>query len=157
MTVAKKPALNNPSNPDTVYGNRPPPQDAKKKIMSDTPTPYTPLFDPDTLLKRLNGDLEIALELLGVFLEDAPIRLAELAKAAQNGDPQKAGKAAHSLKGVCATVAAQPAADLALKLQIAGRESDAAGVKSLLPDFETLLGDSLAAVADYISRNAPKS
>jgi HPt (histidine-containing phosphotransfer) domain-containing protein len=73
--------------------------------------------------------------LMRLFLDDCPVRVAELRAAVASGDPDQVQRAAHAIKGSVATFGARQARDLAADLERAGRErrlGDAAGLLGTL-------------------------
>jgi response regulator RpfG family c-di-GMP phosphodiesterase len=68
---------------------------------SDQP-PVAPVYDATGLLKRVNGDKELLVELIGLFLDECPTFLEEIRTAVVGKDAKRLENAAHALKGsVC--------------------------------------------------------
>lgn len=69
-----------------------------------------PVVDPQSIqnLRELNpGDNdEFLREIIGIYLEDTPLRLAELDQSLAAGDVPKFTRAAHSVKGSSANIGA---------------------------------------------------
>jgi HPt (histidine-containing phosphotransfer) domain-containing protein len=65
-----------------------------------------PILDEADLLERLGDDAELVAEVLAVFLEDAPVRLAAIHAALAQRDAAELRAAAHALKGAAASIAA---------------------------------------------------
>jgi two-component system sensor histidine kinase/response regulator len=65
-----------------------------------------PAFDVATLRGRFSGDDELLAEVIESFLSDLPDRLAAIGDAVTARDEQALHAAAHTLKGVAASVAA---------------------------------------------------
>ncbi len=82
-------------------------------------------------LRELGGeeDPQLLFELIELFLEDAPARLAEMEEAldAQNLDGMR--RAAHTLKSSSANMGAVMFSQLCKDLELAARESDASGFR----------------------------
>ncbi len=74
-----------------------------------------------SVLERVEGDLALLNELLAMFPECAAECYDELAQALAAGDAQQAAAAAHTLKGMCANLSLDRAAQLALELEQAAR------------------------------------
>ncbi len=72
--------------------------------------PDTPVIDMQAVenLRALNpGDNdEFLRELVGIYLEDTPVRIAELETGLAAGDAEKVVRAAHSIKGSSANLGA---------------------------------------------------
>ena len=57
------------------------------------------VFDRDAALERMDGDVELLKELVGLFLDECPQRMAEIREALTRRDATKLRQAAHTLKG----------------------------------------------------------
>jgi HPt (histidine-containing phosphotransfer) domain-containing protein len=94
-----------------------------------TPLTSSPMSDPIDLtaaLERVDGDTELLSEIVELFLQDMAALTADIRTAVQNADAGHIMRAAHRLKGSVATLAANGAADAALRLEIMGRTGDVA-------------------------------
>lgn len=83
-------------------------------------------------LRALNPDDndEFLREITGIFIEDTPIRLAELDESLARGDVGKFTRAAHSIKGSSANLGAVGLRSLAEKLEHESRDQGLANVGS---------------------------
>lgn len=108
------------------------------------------VFNPELLLEKLEGDKELACELLEAFSEDAPMRMAALEQAVIDGDGEAACEAAHSLKGMCGVLRVQPLVNLALSMERAGRDDNIEKVQSALGTFKLTLDAALEQVRIYL-------
>ncbi len=99
-------------------------------------------FDLNRALEHAAGDPELLREMVGLFLEEAPQRLAALRDALARADAAGLRAAAHSLKGGLATLGADAAAALARELEQAGAQGKldqaAALLERLAQDFAAL-------------------
>jgi GAF domain-containing protein/HPt (histidine-containing phosphotransfer) domain-containing protein len=87
------------------------------------PPPTAPAglpVDPPTLKGNVDGDKHLMVELSQIFLEDYPIRMAEVRNAIDRGDAGQLERAAHCLKGALGTIAALTARTLAYELESMG-------------------------------------
>jgi HPt (histidine-containing phosphotransfer) domain-containing protein len=95
-----------------------------------------PVLDPLAIenLRALNpGDNdEFLREIAGIFLEDTPLRIAELDQSALAGDLAKFTRAAHSIKGSSANIGASGLRAAAEKLESQSRTAGLAGVPPLV-------------------------
>jgi HPt (histidine-containing phosphotransfer) domain-containing protein len=82
------------------------------------------VFDRADLLERLGGDEEFVAEIVEIFLETADEMLAAVDSAVAAGDAHRVERAAHSMKGALLNIAAEPVADIALRLEQAGRSGE---------------------------------
>jgi len=108
--------------------------------------PRTEILDVARLEQNMEGDTTMMQEILEVYLRDLPQREKEMLEALAKGDAPTLARAAHTLKGVLLTLAATPAADVALRLEILARcanLSEAEGVVSELRQELALLSPAL--------------
>ena len=68
---------------------------------------------------------------VGIFLEQAPITLEELQRAAGTGDAVGVARAAHSLKSASLNVGAESMANLSKELELLGKHGTTEGVVEL--------------------------
>src|SRR6266700_4240456 len=99
------------------------------------------VIDPQAIeiLRALNpGDNdEFLREIIGIFLEDTPQRLAELDEGLSAGDASKFVRAAHSIKGSSSNVGAAALRAAAEKLEHASRTQGLDDVAGLVADVKT--------------------
>jgi PAS domain S-box-containing protein len=114
------------------------------------------VFDPDTTLARLEGDVSLLAALIDVFLKEAPGQLAALQSAVGGDDAPKTAQAAHRLNGLARQFDAFACVEAALKLEkvaLAGNLSNAGAeyteverqldrLRSALLNHRAKLGDS---------------
>src|SRR5262249_55596729 len=109
-----------------------------------------PALDLGQLRTNMDEDDEMLQDIVSAFLRDHVNQLRDLKHGLQSGDEKGALRGAHTLKGLLLTLAAQPAADVALEVERALRDHDlkraAAGVPrlesqlaQLLPELQALL------------------
>src|SRR5207248_2765060 len=72
--------------------------------------------------------------ILAMFHTEAPQRLALLDAAVAARDPERAGRAAHSLKSMASTIYARRLGYVLLRIENAGLEQDLPTIDALLPD-----------------------
>jgi two-component system, sensor histidine kinase and response regulator len=111
------------------------------------PTAPRPAFDRAALLERLGGDETILVEIVRVFLEDAPGQYQAMQAAAAAGDVPVLRRLAHTLKGSAGTVGATRLQDAALVLEKAVVRGDMTEAARLIP----ALGEHLAEVERTMS------
>lgn len=96
--------------------------------------PELPIIDPESLenLRALNPDDndQFLREIAGIFLEDTPLRIAELEQSLAVGDVAKFTRAAHSIKGSSSNLGAMILRAAAEKLE---HHSKVAGLKDVAP------------------------
>jgi HPt (histidine-containing phosphotransfer) domain-containing protein len=90
------------------------------------------VIDPQAIenLRALNpGDNdEFLREIAGIFLEDTPVRIAELEQSLAAGDQVKFARAAHSIKGSSSNLGAAALRTAAETLEHQARSSGLSGV-----------------------------
>jgi two-component system sensor histidine kinase/response regulator len=100
------------------------------------------VFDREQALASVDGEMELFREVIGLFLEDYPKNMAEIDNAIRERDASRLNRAAHSLKGAVDNFGARYAFDLALKLEMMGKDGEftrAGGVfSSLAKEMERL-------------------
>jgi len=106
--------------------------------------PEFPVIDPQAIenLRSLNPDDndEFLREIAGIFLEDTPLRIAELDQSFAAGDLGKFTRAAHSIKGSSANLGAMALRAVAEQLEHQSRTDGMAAsaplVASIKSEFE---------------------
>jgi HPt (histidine-containing phosphotransfer) domain-containing protein len=92
-----------------------------------------------------DGDPELLVDLLHMFLQDAPTKVARIAKGLQAGDLTEVEHASHSLKGSSGNLGATHVQHVCESLQVASRKGEK---EKIGPLVEQLLADySLAEAA----------
>jgi HPt (histidine-containing phosphotransfer) domain-containing protein len=107
-----------------------------------------PVFDVAAFERQTGGDTDLRHEIIGMFLEDCPLRVAAVHAAVEQRDAAALVSAAHSLKGACGYLSAVAAREQAAHLEEIGRlgcmdeaEADAAlarldaAVAELIPEL----------------------
>jgi HPt (histidine-containing phosphotransfer) domain-containing protein len=111
-----------------------------------------PVLDPAVLetLRQLTppGEADVLSEVLTLFLDDVPGRIARLRAAWQAGDAVAVQRAAHSLKGSAGNIGATQMLAVCTQLDQQGRSGDL----SLLPPLVESLDAEFAKVAAEIER-----
>ncbi len=100
-------------------------------------------FDKDEILKRFDGEKEFLAELVEIFMHDIPEQLSEIQKAVDNRNSKGLERSAHKLKGAVANFEEKAAFEVALQLEMMGRENKLEGVEeahdSLMKEVECLV------------------
>lgn len=105
--------------------------------------PDMPRLDTAPALANLAGDRELYAQVAEVFFEDMPSQLAALEGAMTGRDFPTAQRAAHTIKGMAATIGAERLRLIAYGLEQACKACDATAATASCP----LLRDEYAAVA----------
>ncbi len=92
----------------------------------------SPTINVNAALQRLGNDVELFDQIVLIYIEDAPALLHTARQALAEGQMSELRRAAHSLKGMMATLGAQAGVNAALRLEQAAAASDAAGASTLV-------------------------
>jgi HPt (histidine-containing phosphotransfer) domain-containing protein len=102
--------------------------------------PDLPSIDPEAIanLRDLNpGDNgEFLREIVSIYIEDTPKRIADLKACLASGDVQTFTRAAHTIKGSSANVGAQVLKAIAERLEMISRKDGLGAVSGLIADCE---------------------
>ena len=79
-------------------------------------------IDEADLLERVDNDREFLAELVELFVEDGPVLLDELRNAVASQDGPAVARAAHTIKGTGGNFCAAAAMQMALEIEIMGKE-----------------------------------
>ncbi len=86
------------------------------------PPPQPALFNRSELMNRLGGDVNLLAEVVRIFLDDCPKRLAAIRNAVDLRDAEMIRTTAHALKGAAGTLSATAVFDAAQALERLGTE-----------------------------------
>jgi HPt (histidine-containing phosphotransfer) domain-containing protein len=96
----------------------------------------SPTIDPATFADLQDtAGAEFVAELVGTFLEEAPVMLADLRSALAAGNAEAFRRAAHSLKSNCNTFGASRLAEQARALELGGVPPDGAPLDALDAEY----------------------
>jgi HPt (histidine-containing phosphotransfer) domain-containing protein len=79
-------------------------------------------LDRNDLEERFDGAIELSVDLIELFLEDAPRRVREMVDCHDSGDAETLRRLAHTLKGSAASVSAMRIRTVAARLESAAVE-----------------------------------
>jgi HPt (histidine-containing phosphotransfer) domain-containing protein len=114
-----------------------------------------PLIDQEALLERVAGDPTFLASMVELFVLDAPLRLEAIRQALGRADAPGVERAAHSLKGALATMAADSVAAEALRLEQLGRSGSLHGADAMLATLEADVTRVTAALRDLVEQLTP--
>ena len=114
-----------PTNTDRSHDDQ---QDGKQLV----------LVEYEESLRRLDGDKELFIEFIDIFLTDSPKLVADIYSAFEASDAPALRMSAHALMGLISNFGAKPCYDLVLALEVAGLEQRLSEVKDQLPRFRDL-------------------
>jgi CheY-like chemotaxis protein len=96
-------------------------------------------FDRDALLTEVGGDMDLLGEMVKLFREDWPRRVAQLRAAVRGGRGHDLAASAHALKGSIGTFRAADAFETARRLEFLGRQEDFAAADQTVRSLEEKL------------------
>jgi CheY-like chemotaxis protein len=108
------------------------------------------------LMAHVGGDQQLLRELVDLFLEDLPERLAAVRRAVRRGDALALSSAAHALNGAVSHFAARDTFELALKLERMGRAANLDGAEEAFDDLKSEIGRLTHALAALRRRIMPR-
>jgi HPt (histidine-containing phosphotransfer) domain-containing protein len=97
------------------------------------------IFDKSSFLSRLEGDEQLAAEIIAMFLSECPKLLADVRAAAEQRNAPALERATHKLKGSVAEICALQAARAARILEELAREGKIQDVGAALEKLEAAL------------------
>jgi PAS domain S-box-containing protein len=106
-------------------------------------------LDCSALLARTEGDLELARELIELFLDDCPRLMAKIRAAIDKRDGEALMQAAHTIKGAVGYFPESRAFDVAQRLEMMGREDDQLCAREALAELEQELKHLLPTLAAF--------
>ena len=90
--------------------------------MSHENAPLPNVFNAADLLERLGGDEQLRAKVIGLFLEDCPVRLAAIKDAVDARSPERIRTEAHALKGAAGNLSASQLVGAARMLEEIGAD-----------------------------------
>jgi HPt (histidine-containing phosphotransfer) domain-containing protein len=102
-----------------------------------------PVFDVAAFERRTGGDADLRHELIVMFLEDCPVRLAAVHAAVEQRDAPALAWAAHMLHGSCGYLSAVAACEQAAHLEKIGRHGRLEGADAVLVRLDAAVADLL--------------
>ncbi len=109
-------------------------------------TDARPAFDRAAVERQVGGDRALAVEIMQMFVEDCPQRIAAIRAALAQGDPAALSSAAHTLKGSASYLAAPLVVEAAARVERIGREAQMAEAPAAVADLEREAGRLVAEI-----------
>ena len=107
------------------------------------------------ILERLEGNSELLIELVQLFLEEAPQLIEAMRKSLQQGDMQGLARSAHSMKGAASNFFANGTAGAALQLEDDAKRGHTDSAKTALATLEVIVERLLPELAN-LCQGSPK-
>jgi HPt (histidine-containing phosphotransfer) domain-containing protein len=118
---------------------------------SSTELPQRPTIDFPELLERVDNDRELLVDLMGIFKEDFPRHMKELAGVVVARDLKKVAVVSHTLKGMLANLAVTRAASAAAKLEHLAHDGAESSIAQAFAAFEREVHGLLVEMDAYMS------
>jgi CheY-like chemotaxis protein len=109
-------------------------------------------FDLAGLERRAGGDQALVGEIVRLFLEDCPLRMAQIGEAVASGDAARIQSAAHGLKGAAGYVSAPRVVETASRLELAGAEGRVPKALDVHGELVNAVAALVAALHDFEGR-----
>ncbi len=117
-------------------------------IMPSHPQEEVERLDRLAMLERVEGDHELLVEILNLFLEDAPRLLTAMHEALDQGNMKVLERSAHSMKGAAGNFSALATAAAAGRLEKSARSGDKESSKAALVALEQTVTHLLPRLAE---------
>src|ERR687889_737818 len=98
---------------------------------------HNPSRNPPRTRETRTQEPDKLARIVGLFIEDVPLRLDELRQALERGEAQKVEETAHMLKGGSGYMGATRMAEICAEIQALGASSELSRVPELLDTLET--------------------
>jgi len=118
----------------------------------DTQPPHARVVDLSATLERLEGNVDLVKDLIGLFLDDRDKLVQAIKGAIERGSGDELSRTAHRLKGLVANFDAEAATRTAVRLESMARIGDLTDAR---PTFESLkeeLAEVTHALESFLSR-----
>jgi len=113
-------------------------------------------FDPESLWDRIDGDMDLLRDLVGIFSREYPGILLRIESAICQGECNDLQKASHKLKGSVLQFSASAAAAAAAKLEEMGRGGSMEGAGASLVTLKSEVGSLMEALNLMMQRGSPQ-
>ena len=104
-------------------------------MASDSENTGSPVAWQD-VLERIDGDDELLLDLINIFLDDTPAQIRKLQAALDAGDMRVAERLAHSIKGASANMGVKDLCSAAYAGEMAAKQDNLDGAKQAYLNIE---------------------
>ncbi len=89
------------------------------------------VLDRATFMSIVGGNMELVKELIGLYWDSLPNQMAKLREALDAGDAKGCQYWAHALKGMSLNLSARQTADIALEMELMGKNGDLSGAEEI--------------------------
>jgi HPt (histidine-containing phosphotransfer) domain-containing protein len=95
------------------------------------------------------GDDTFLREIIGIYLEDTPLRIADLRRSLQSGETALFTRSAHTIKGSSANVGLSRVRGIAERIEHRSKVEPIAGLAGLLDELEVAYGEAVEALQEF--------
>ncbi len=128
----------------------PAPQTAGKRKTDIKPSENPSIFNPDKGLVYTGGSEEVYMEILDIYVNKGPDKLAEINKYYEEKDWKNYIIEVHALKNTSLSIGSVPLSELSKKLELAGKAGDYQVIVEEHPALAELYEKVIKAGADYL-------
>ena len=107
------------------------------EIAEPQPEPQNGVFNPDELMTRVGGKMELVVKIGRIFLDKYPRQLSAIHSAIEEKDSQQLSNVAHALKGMLGNLSATTAMETAKNLELMGSAGDLSRAEEVYAVLET--------------------
>ncbi len=107
------------------------------------------ILDPDAILARVEGDLELLQEIVDLFLKDSVQLMSEIRESVMTRDPESLRLAAHRLKGSVGNFSAKKTYQAALRLEMMADKGDLQHAEEALAELQEAMERLKPALATW--------
>lgn len=109
-------------------------------------------WTPERMLSRLDGDMELAIQLAAIFIDEYPRMLERLRRAVASGSAERVRRAAHALKGSVSNFVDGGPTATAFELETMGRNGQLDGTPAVLDRLEQEIAALTVCLQDFQSK-----
>jgi len=110
------------------------------------------VLDLEKAVYQMGGDEDLLKEVLQIFMDDMPRKLYELHNACESRDRERMRRAAHSIKGASANIAAECVQAVALEIEKMAPEADLDSIGERINTLEAEMSKLETAIDLAVSR-----
>lgn len=108
------------------------------------------VFDKESVMERLDDDVELLTELLQMLFSDVEDRLNSIKESIDASDYKGIEQKAHSLKSALGNLGANVAHSMAYEIEVAGREQKIEKLPKTFPKFKEAISEFKSVVQEYL-------
>jgi two-component system, sensor histidine kinase and response regulator len=95
------------------------------------------VFDKDEVMERVDGDIELLMDMVELFIADYPKLMSNIKNAIIQKDSKELGRSTHTLKGSVSNFSANYVYEIALELEMMGRNNDMSNAEEAYTNLES--------------------